>query len=443
MANKIGMVSLGCPKNQIDAEIMLASLKSAGFEIVPEEAEADAIIINTCGFIEDAKTEAIENILDVARLKGEEGKLKALIVTGCLAERYRDDITNQLPEVDCVVGIGSNKDIVEIVKKALSGEKKNYYGEKSELCLSGERLLTTLPFTAYIKISEGCNNNCTYCAIPSIRGKMRSRTIEDIVEEAKKLSLGGVKELVIVAQDPTRYGEDLYGKCELPRLLNMLCEIESLHWIRILYAYPERITDELIEVIAKQDKICKYLDIPIQHANGEILRRMNRKGNKESLIALINKLRKAIPEIALRTSLITGFPGETEEQFNELCEFVSEIKFDKLGCFAYSPEEDTPAAEFEGQIDEQTKVDRAEIVMNDQLRIVLEKNGEKVGKVFEVLIEGYDDYIKCYFGRTQFDAPDIDSKVFFLTDRPLSIGSFVNVRINDLLDYDLLGELED
>lgn len=443
MAQKVGMVSLGCPKNQIDAEIMLAALKNAGFEIVPQESLAEVIIINTCGFIEDAKTEAIENILDVAQYKQGENPLKAIIVTGCLAERYRDDITEQIPEVDCVVGLGSNKDIVQIVKDAFAGKFSNRYGEKDDLPLCGERLLTTLPFTAYIKISEGCDNCCTYCAIPSIRGKNRSRAIEDILAEAEKLVAGGVRELVVVAQDPTRYGEDLYGKCELPLLLKKLCEIKELHWVRTLYTYPERITDELLEVIASEDKICKYLDIPIQHANGEILRKMNRSGDFESLLKLIEKIRAKIPSISLRTSLITGFPGETEEQFAELCEFVLKARFDKLGCFAFSPEEDTPAASFENQIDEQTRVDRAEIIMNDQLRIVLEKNNQKIGQSFEVLIEGWDDYIKCYFGRTAFDAPEIDSKVFFMASKPLEIGSFVNVTINDLLDYDLLGEAED
>ena len=443
MAQKVGMVSLGCPKNQIDAEIMLAALKNAGFEIVPQESLAEVIIINTCGFIEDAKTEAIENILDVAQYKQGENPLKAIIVTGCLAERYRDDITEQIPEVDCVVGLGSNKDIVQIVKDAFAGKFSNSYGEKDDLPLCGERLLTTLPFTAYIKISEGCDNCCTYCAIPSIRGKNRSRAIEDILAEAEKLVAGGVRELVVVAQDPTRYGEDLYGKCELPLLLKKLCEIKELHWVRTLYTYPERITDELLEVIASEDKICKYLDIPIQHANGEILRKMNRSGDFESLLKLIEKIRAKIPSISLRTSLITGFPGETEEQFAELCEFVLKARFDKLGCFAFSPEEDTPAAGFENQIDEQTRVDRAEIIMNDQLRIVLEKNNQKIGQCFEVLIEGWDDYIKCYFGRTAFDAPEIDSKVFFMASKPLEIGSFVNVTINDLLDYDLLGEAED
>lgn len=442
MAYKVSMVSLGCPKNQVDAEAMLFSLQKEGFELTPVEAEADAIIINTCGFIESAKAEAIENILECAAYK-KDGRLKALIVTGCLAERYKDDVTEEIPEVDVVVGIGSNKDIARITREAIEGRTENSYGPKEDLDLNGERILGGMPFTAYIKISEGCNNCCTYCAIPKIRGKMRSRKIEDIVKEAERLADGGVTELIVVAQDTTAYGEDIYGRSVLPELLSELCKIEGLHWIRTLYTYPERITDELLEVMAKEKKLVEYLDIPLQHADGEILRRMNRRGDRESLSALIKKIREKLPEVTLRTTFITGFPGETEGQFCSLHEFIKETRFDRLGCFTYSAEEDTIAAAFEDQLDEQVKNDRMELIMADQMIIAAEKNEEKIGSVVEVLIEGWDDYIKCYFGRSRADAPEIDGKVFFTSDEPLVIGDYVYVLVNDCLEYDLLGEKTD
>ncbi len=436
---KVSMVSLGCPKNQVDAEMMLYSLKEAGFELEPDEAEADAIIINTCGFIEEAKREAIENILEAARYK-KEGKLKALIVTGCLAERYRDDITKEIPEADVCVGIGSNAKIAEIVKNAIEGKKGNTYGDKLSLDLNTRRILGSYPFSTYLKIGDGCDNCCTYCAIPKIRGRMRSRTVEDCVSEAKRLAEGGVKEITVVAQDTTAYGTDIYGKPMLSHLLKELCKIEGLVWIRTLYTYPERIDDELLDTIASEEKLVKYLDMPIQHVNGEILKRMNRKGNAKSLEELILKIRKRIPDITLRTTLITGFPGETDEQFTELHAFVKKMKFDRLGCFTYSAEEGTVAAEMPDQTDEQTKVDRMELIMESQSVIAAEKNKEKEGSVLKVLTEGYDDYIKCYFGRSEADAPEIDGKVFFMANKPLKIGEFVNVIINDTIDYDLLGE---
>lgn len=439
---KVGMVSLGCPKNRIDAEIMLKKLQDAGYEITPVESEADVIIVNTCGFIEDAKAEAIENILDVAKFK-QDGKCKALIVTGCLAERYRNEIKEQMPEVDVTVGLAGNADIVEIVKNALDGSFGDRYGEKESLVIEGERLLTTPKYTAYVKIAEGCDNCCTYCAIPKIRGRFRSRLMQDILFEIGHLAEQGVKEIVLVAQDTTRYGEDIYGKSALPMLLQNICKIDAIKWVRILYTYPERITDELLDTIAKEEKIVNYLDIPIQHCNGDVLKRMNRRGDREWLEKLIEKLRTAVPDITIRTTLITGFPGETEEQFSELCEFVQKVKFDRLGCFAYSEEEGTAAANFPDQIEMQTRVDRSEIVMNDQLSITAEKNEAKYGTVQEVLVEGYDDYIKCYYGRTRADAPEIDGKVFFTAGHSLEIGTFVTVRINDSLEYDLLGELEE
>ncbi len=439
---KVSMVSLGCPKNQVDAEMMLYSLKQAGFELSSEEAQADAIIINTCGFIEDAKAEAIENILEAARYKTE-GSCKALIVTGCLAERYKNDVTEEIPEVDVCVGIGSNGNIAEIVKNAIEGSFENSYGPKEALDLNGKRILGGMPFTAYLKVADGCDNCCTYCAIPKIRGKLRSRTIEECIKEAEELAQNGVRELIVVAQDTTAYGMDIYGEPKLAELLTELCKVEGLHWIRTLYTYPDKITDELLDTIAREPKLVKYLDIPLQHINGEILKKMNRNGNKESLEALITKIRNKIPDVTLRTTLITGFPGETKEQFCELCEFVKATRFDRLGCFTYSAEEDTVAATMDNQIDEQTKVSRMENIMDMQTTIAGEKNEEKIGSVIETLIEGWDDYIKCYFGRTTSDAPEVDGKIFFMSTRPLVIGDFVNVRINDSIEYDLLGELEE
>ena len=439
---KVSMVSLGCPKNQVDAEMMLSTLKNAGFELCPEEAQADAIIINTCGFIETAKAEAIENILEAAQYKTD-GNCKALIVTGCLAERYRDDVTEEIPEVDVCVGIGANSQIAEIVKNAIEGNGENRYGEKTDLDLNGDRILGGYPFSAYLKVADGCDNCCTYCAIPKIRGRMRSRKIEDCIAEAKKLAEQGVKELIIVAQDTTAYGEDIYGEPKLHELLKELCKIDGLHWIRTLYTYPDRITDELLQTIKAEEKLVKYLDIPLQHVNGDILKRMNRKGDKESISALIDRIREVIPEITLRTTFITGFPGETDEQFTELAEFVKEKRFDRLGCFTYSPEEDTLAAEFDGQVAEQIKTDRMENIMEMQMTIAAEKNEEKQGTLTEVLIEGWDDYIKCYFGRTPADAPEVDGKIFFLSTKPLKIGDFAKVRVNDCIEYDLLGEFEE
>ncbi len=436
---KISMVSLGCPKNQVDAEQMLYSLKQAGYEIGVPEAEADAIIINTCGFIEDAKSEAIENILEAAQYK-RDGNCKAVIVTGCLAERYRDDVTAEIPEADVCVGIGSNGNIAEIVKNAIEGKAQNSYGAKEDLDLNGKRILGGWPYTAYLKVGDGCDNCCTYCAIPKIRGRMRSRTIEDCVAEAKELASGGVRELIVVAQDTTAYGTDIYGESRLCELLRELCKIDGIEWIRTLYTYPERITDDLLQLIASEKKLVKYLDIPIQHANGEILKRMNRRGDKDTLLALVKKIRNTVDDITLRTTLITGFPGETEEQYEELHNFVREAQFDRLGCFTYSAEEGTIAAEYADQVDEQTKQDRAEHIMETQLDIASACNEAKIGTVQRVLIEGWDDYIKCYYGRSEADAPEIDGKVFFMAKEQLLIGDFVDVQINDMIEYDLLGE---
>lgn len=439
MATRVGMVSLGCPKNQIDAEHILYDLKKQGFQIVSDAALADVVIINTCGFIESAKQEAIDTILEFCTLK-EEGRIKAVIATGCLAERYRDEMKEEIPELDAVVGIGSNDKICDIIREILVDKKcVCSYGEKTGLSMEGGRIISTEPFYAYIKIAEGCSNNCTYCAIPSIRGAYRSRPMENILQEARWLAENGVTELVVVAQDTTRYGEDIYGKSMLPQLLEELCRIDGFKWIRTLYCYPERITDELLEVIAKEDKLVKYLDIPIQHCNGEILRKMNRHGDRESLTALIGKIREKIPGVVIRTTLITGFPGETEEQFEELCEFVKKIRFERLGCFAYSPEEGTPAEKFDDQIHLKIREQRAEIIMEEQMVISEQLNEQAMGKTFEVVAEGFDRYAECYYGRSAVDAPEIDGKIFFLSEDKIRVGEYVNVKIDDTLDYDLIG----
>jgi ribosomal protein S12 methylthiotransferase len=440
MPYKVGMVSLGCPKNQVDAELMLARLRDGGFIITSDEHDADAVIVNTCGFIEDAKREAIDNILELAELK-KEGGLKALIVTGCLAERYRSEVMGEMPEVDAVVGIGSNSDICKIVADAVEGRRTERFAAKDALILDGDRILTTPHYTAYLRVADGCDNCCTYCTIPKIRGRFRSRKMENIVSEAESLAAQGVRELVLIAQDTTRYGEDIYGKLMLPELLRELCRIDGVRWIRMLYTYPDRITDELLDTIASEPKVLPYLDIPLQHCNGEILSRMNRTGDRVSLTALIERIRSKLPDVTLRTTFITGFPGETEEQFAELCEFVGQTGFDRLGCFAYSAEEGTAAAAMDGQIDHETKMRRSEVIMDSQLRITEQKNNEKLGRRVTVLVEGYDSYIKCCYGRSEADAPDIDAKVFFtpLSPRPKE-GDFVTVLINDTIEYDLLGE---
>lgn len=439
MSTRVGMVSLGCPKNQIDAEHILFDLKKEGFEIVQDAALADVAIVNTCGFIEAAKQESIDEILELCTLK-QEGKIKAIVCTGCLAERYRDEILKEIPELDAVVGIGSNTELPDLIRKVLWDKTTvSSYGEKYNLPLEGGRIISTEPFYAYLKIAEGCDNCCTYCAIPSIRGRFRSRKMEDVVEEAKWLAQNGVTEIVVIAQDTTRYGEDLYGEPKLAQLLKELCKIDGLKWIRTLYSYPERITDELISVVRDEPKLVKYFDIPMQHCNGDILKRMNRHGNKEFLAELVNKIRKEIPEVTLRTTLIAGFPGETEEQFGELLDFVKDMKFERLGCFAYSVEEGTPAAKMDGQLDEEVKEHRAEIIMQEQMFISDRFNETMVGKKLEVVVEGFDRYAECWFGRSVMDAPEIDGKVFFTCEEKPAVGEYINVQIDDILDYDLIG----
>lgn len=440
MAIRVGMVSLGCPKNQVDAEHMLYNLREEGFEIIADAALADVVVVNTCGFIDSAKQEAIETILEFCTLK-QEGRIKAVIVTGCLAEHYREEIKKEIPEVDAVLGIGSNELLGTVIKKVLSGEGDILsFGDKYALIIGGRRIISTENF-AYLKIAEGCNNCCTYCAIPSIRGKFRSRKLESVLDEAKWLASVGFKEIILVAQDTTRYGEDIYGKPMLAELMKEIAKIDGIKWIRTLYAYPERITDELIDVIASEEKCVKYLDIPIQHCDGDVLKRMNRGGNEEFLRDLVKKLRERIPDIILRTTLIAGFPGETKEQFETLCEFVKDIKFDRLGCFAYSAEEGTPAARMKDQIDEDEKQRRADIIMQEQMYISDELNQKYIGKTLEVVTEGFDRYAECYFGRSANEAPEIDGKIFFSSPKPRTLGEFVNVLIDDVMDYDLLGSV--
>ena len=442
MNYKAGIVSLGCAKNQVDAEMLLFSLKQKGFELVDDPAKADAVIVNTCGFIESAKQESIDEIIELGKLK-REGKIKAIIVTGCLAERYQNEITKQLYEVDAAVGIGANSKIADIVLDALGGNKTELFPSKLELPLEGGRIQSTPPYTAYLKIAEGCDNRCTYCAIPLIRGGFRSREPENVIEEAKQLAEKGVRELNVIAQDTTRYGEDLFGKPYLAKLLKELCKIKKLRWIRVLYCYPERVTDELIDVMANEEKIVKYIDLPLQHCNAEILKSMNRRGSRESLTALLNKIRDRIPNVVLRTTFISGFPGETEEQFEELCEFAKEIEFDRLGCFPYSQEEDTPAAAFPNQLDGETKQNRADIIMEQQQLIMTRRCEKLVGTTVEVLVEGFDRIAECWYGRTYADAPEVDGCVFFTTGgKKPSIGSFVNVKITDTMGIDPVGEIE-
>lgn len=437
---KIGMVSLGCPKNQTDAEIMLGILADKGHEIIANPAEAEAIVVNTCGFIDPAKQESIDAILEMAEYK-KSGKCRLLIASGCLAERYHEDIEKELPEVDAILGAGDYDKIAAVLEDAEKGEKISLWGHQNcEIAENLPRILTTPSYTAYLKIADGCDNNCTYCAIPMIRGHFRSRKMEDILSEAEALAQNGVKEFIVIAQDTTRYGLDLYGELSLDKLLDKLCKIEGIHWIRVHYFYTEAITDELIDVMAENEKICAYIDMPIQHINNEILRRMARRTNREEIIEKIEKIRKKMPEASIRTSIITGFPGETEEQFSELYEFVKEIKFDRMGVFAYSQEENTPAANFDGQLDEKTKEERRNRLMLLQQKISLEKNKAKIGTTLEVLCEGYDEGNFMYYGRSYADSIDVDGRVYFAAEDEVEIGSFVQVEILDADEYDLTGK---
>ncbi len=439
---KVGFISLGCSKNLVDTEMMLAKLSDDGYKITPEETEADVIVINTCGFIDSAKQEAIDNILDVAWLK-EHRSLKGIVVTGCLAERYQGEIMKEMPEVDAVLGLGSETRITEAVEKVLNGEKFFSFGKKEDLPLSQKRIVTTPHYTSYLKIAEGCNNNCAFCAIPKIRGKMRSASMDLLVEEAKELEKIGVKELNIIAQDTSRYGYDLYGEYKIVELIQRITKETNIPWLRLLYCYPDKLTDELIEEFRTNDRLLKYIDIPIQHISDSVLKRMFRHGGSKTIRSAIERIRKAVPNICIRTTVMVGFPGETEQDFEELCQFVKEQKFERLGAFAFSREEGTKAYDLPDQIDEQVKQNRYDIIMKEQMEIMSVYNESMIGKEITVLCEGFDKASGAYFGRGEHDAPDIDTKVFFLNkpnQKKPKPGDFVKVLVKEIIDYDLLGE---
>lgn len=438
---KILFISLGCDKNLVDTEVMLGMLASRGYEMTNEEQEADIIVINTCCFIHDAKEESIQNILEMAEYK-KNGSAKALIVTGCMAERYRQEILDEIPEVDEVLGTTAYDRILDAVDAALAGQHEVMTADLDALPLpETKRLVTTGGHFAYLKIAEGCDKHCTYCIIPKIRGNFRSVPMERLLKEAQDLAAQGVKELILVAQETTLYGKDLYGEKSLPKLLRELCKISGIRWIRILYCYPEEITDELIQVMKEEPKICHYLDLPIQHANDTILKRMGRRTSKQELIDIVQKLRREIPDICLRTTLITGFPGETQEQHEEVMEFIDTLEFDRLGAFTYSPEEDTPAATFEDQIDEEVKEDRQADIMELQQEIAFDKAEDMIGREVLVMIEGKVADENAYVGRTYRDAPNVDGLIFINTDVELISGDFAKVKVTGALDYDLIGEL--
>ncbi len=441
MSTSIAFVSLGCDKNRIDSENMLGIVKKEGFEIVSDESQAEVIVVNTCCFIQEAQEESIENILQMSLYK-KEGNCKVLIVTGCMAERYKKEILKEIPEVDGIIGTTGYDQIAVVIKKALQGEKVEAFEDIHRIMEMEEtRILSTPGYYGYLKIAEGCNNHCSYCIIPKIRGKYRSRSMESILKEAEILVQQGVKELILVAQDTTGYGQDRYGTKKLPELLTKLCQIKDLHWIRLLYCYPEEITDELIEVMAKEPKICKYIDMPIQHANNEILKRMGRRSNQKQLRQVIDKLRRQIPEICIRTTLITGFPGETQEQFEDVYTFVKDMCFDRLGVFTYSQEEGTKAAEFPDQIQEEIKQERRGLLMELQQGISIKLSQKMTGREMEVLIEGKLPEQGVYCGRTYKDAPDIDGMVFIPIQKELMSGEFIKVRIKEAYEYDLVGEM--
>lgn len=439
---KLLFISLGCDKNLVDSEYMLGYLKNAGIEFTDDETEADIIIVNTCGFINDAKEESINTILEMAQQK-ETGKCKALIVTGCLAQRYKTEVIAEIPEVDAVLGTTAYDEIAEIINQVLAGENHCIIMKDINMPLEAnrERMVTTGGHYAHLKIAEGCDKHCTYCIIPKIRGEYRSVPMEELLAEARTLADAGVKELILVAQETTMYGKDLYGEKKLPELLHKLCEIPGIYWIRIQYCYPEEITQELIQTIKEEEKICNYLDLPIQHANDEILKRMGRRTNKEQLKAIIKELREEIPDIALRTTLISGFPGETNEMHQEVLEFVDEMEFDRLGVFAYSPEEDTPAAEFEEQVPQEVKEERRDEIMELQQEIAFDICNDMIGKELLVMIEGSVAGENAYVGRTYKDAPNVDGYIFVNTDENLMSGDFVKVKVTGALEYDLIGEI--
>jgi len=440
---KILLISLGCDKNLVDTEMMLGMLVQKGFTITDDENEADVVVVNTCCFINDAKQESINTLLEMAELR-KNGSIKALVAAGCLAQRYQDEIQKEIPEVDAIVGTTAIDAITEALDEVLSGKRRNHLEDVNRSPIyDRERIVTTGGHYAYLKIAEGCDKHCTYCIIPKVRGNYRSIPMDSLLQEAKRLVAFGVKEIILVAQETTLYGVDLYGEKRLPELLHRLCAISGICWIRILYCYPEEITDELIETIQSEQKICNYLDIPIQHASDSILKRMGRRTNRQELINMITKLREQIPDICLRTTLITGFPGETQEDHESLLEFVDEMEFDRLGVFLYSPEEDTPAALFDDQIEEDVKLERQADIMELQQEIAFEKAQEAVGSTLLVMVEGKLQDEHAYVARSYKDAPDVDGFVFIQTDRELLTGDFVWVRITGSHEYDLIGEIED
>lgn len=438
--SRIGFISLGCPKNLLDTEVMLGHIATAGYEITPNAEEADIVVINTCAFINDAKKESIDEILELAWLK-ENANLKGIIVTGCLAQRYKEEIENELPEVDAILGTGSIHSIVKAISEVEKGNKYAEIGNIDEVTLGGDRIVTTGEVFAYLKISEGCNNRCTYCSIPSIRGKFRSRHMDEIITEAKELVDMGIKELVVIGQDTTAYGIDLYGKYELATLLRRLADETDVKWLRILYCYPDKITPELINEFKTNSKLLKYIDIPVQHINDRILKRMNRRGNGELIRSVIKSLRE-IDGMAIRSTAIVGFPGETEEEFNELCDFIKEAELDRFGAFTYSQEENTPAGSFEDQIDEEIKQKRYDIIMREQAYVTEKQANKALGSIIEVIYEGYDPILEKHKGRDYKNAPEIDGLIFFDLKKKHEIGEIIKIKITDFDEefYDLIGE---
>ena len=435
---KIGFISLGCSKNTIDTEMMLAHLDNAGHEITANAQEADIILINTCGFIGDAREESIETIKEMSRCK-KTGKLKKLIVTGCLAERWRDKLMQKIPEIDAVVGLSEIHRIIETIKASLENEKYAAFGDYEKTPIDGERMLSDDSPSVFLRISEGCDNRCSYCAIPQIRGRYRSRTMESIIEEAQDLEAAGAKELNLIAEDTSRYGTDLYRENKLPELLRRLAQETTIPWIRLFYCYPDRITDELIAEIRDNPRVLPYLDMPIQHINDSVLKRMHRGGNRKQIETVIKKLRKEIPDMVIRSTVIVGFPGETDEQFNELLDFVKNYRLNRLGAFTYSREEGTPAFDMPDQIAPEIKRQRYEILMETQAEISFESQQAVIGKTREVICEGFDEEEKLFFGRDFSNGLDIDGKVFFTSDNPINIGDFVRIKITDADEYDLFG----
>ncbi len=436
----ITLVSLGCPKNQVDADILAHSLLKAGHTTTTDMTQADVCIINTCGFITSAKEEAIENIFNAVEARLENPKLK-IIVTGCLAERYRDDIIKDIPEVNAVVGIGANSDICEIVENVVKGEKFSRYGKKTDLDITAKRIISTPKHYAYLKIAEGCSNGCYYCAIPMIRGPHRSRSIESCLEEANFLAEEGVREIIVVAQDITAYGEDLYGEGKLHTLIHEISKIDGIKWIRLMYAYPERLSDNVIKEMAENPKVLPYLDLPIQHINDRVLKSMNRKGGTEIIKDAVARLRKAIPDISIRTTLITGYPGETEEEFEQLYQFVKETKFERLGCFAYSEEEGTVAAKMENQIDEEIRAKRADSIMMLQTDIMSQCQAKLIGKELEIIVDDFDSENGIWICRSVYDAPEIDGEVYIDGGYDVEVGDILKAKVIQSDIYDLYAEL--